>query len=113
MRTTRTVPQDPQDPGWESQFVTYDDPSASLERAERHAAVLEGFALLTARQRRLLGVLAEDPPLPYSQVSRRTGMPIGSIGPTRARALEIIRQAPAVQALVRRDVAGARGGRQR
>ncbi len=108
-RADRTRPQDPQDPVWASRLVSYDDPAAGLEHDERQAAVLEGFALLSPRQRLLLEVLSEDPPPPYSEVSRRTGMPVGSIGPTRARALDIIRGCPAVQALMSVGSADVRG----
>ena len=97
--TTRTQPTDPQDAGWASRLVTEDAPDAELERSERHTALLEGFALLSPRQRELLTMLSEDPPVPYAEISRRTGIPVGAIGPTRARALERLRRTPSVQAL--------------
>ena len=97
--TTRTQPTDPQAAGWASRLVTEDAPDAELERSERHTALLEGFALLSPRQRELLTMLSEDPPVPYAEISRRTGIPVGAIGPTRARALERLRRTPSVQAL--------------
>lgn len=97
--TTRTQPTDPQAAGWASRLVTEDAPDAELERSERHTALLEGFALLSPRQRELLTMLSEDPPVPYTEISRRTGIPVGAIGPTRARALERLRRTPSVQAL--------------
>lgn len=97
--TTRMQPADPQEAGWASRLVTEDDPDAELVRSERHAALLEGFALLSGRQRELLAMLSEDPPVPYAEISRRTGIPVGAIGPTRARALERLRRTPSVQAL--------------
>jgi DNA-directed RNA polymerase specialized sigma24 family protein len=36
-------------------------------------------------------LLAEDPPRSYREISELTGMPIGSIGPTRARLLARLR----------------------
>jgi hypothetical protein len=45
-------------------------------------------------------MLSEDPPVPYAEISRRTGIPVGAIGPTRARALARLRSAPSVQQLV-------------
>jgi len=53
----------------------------------------ESFADLTERCRRLLGSLFfEDPSPDYTEISQREGIPIGSIGPTRARCLEKLRQ---------------------
>ncbi|MET1058502.1 MAG: sigma-70 family RNA polymerase sigma factor [Nocardioides sp.] len=97
---TRVRPTDPQDEAWESRLVTEDDQDADLVRSERHSALLEGFATLSPRQRQLLALLSEDPPVPYAEISRRTGIPVGAIGPTRARALARLRSAPSVQQLV-------------
>ncbi|MBD3236056.1 MAG: sigma-70 family RNA polymerase sigma factor [Candidatus Eisenbacteria bacterium] len=60
-----------------------------LERLEAAAQVLDALAHLDPRCRRLLRALyLEEPPLSYEQISAREGMPIGSIGPTRARCLQ-------------------------
>ena len=40
----------------------------------------------------LLRMLSADSPLSYIEISEALSMPIGSIGPTRARALEQLRQ---------------------
>ena len=71
-----------------------------LLQAERHEALLIALAELPDRQRNLLLLLLEDPPLSYEEISRRLGLPIGSIGPTRARALARVRAHQAVQALL-------------
>ncbi len=68
--------------------------------AERHGALLAAMAELPQRQRALLALLIEDPPVPYEEVSARLGIPVGSIGPTRARALARVRAYPAVRALL-------------
>jgi RNA polymerase sigma factor (sigma-70 family) len=102
--------QDPQDDVWASWLVTDDHPDDELERSERRAALLEGFAALTLRQRQVLLLLCQDPPLPYTEVSRRIGLPIGAIGPTRARALERLRREPCVQALMAGFVIGPSRG---
>lgn len=47
---------------------------------------------LPARQATLLTALFHDTPPPYRELARRCGMPIGSIGPTRARAMEALRR---------------------
>jgi DNA-directed RNA polymerase specialized sigma24 family protein len=72
-----------------------------LLAAERHEALLAALAELPERQHALLLLLLHDPPIAYEEVSRRLGIPIGSIGPTRARALERIRTSPMMQALLR------------
>jgi RNA polymerase sigma factor (sigma-70 family) len=87
----RTVPHDPTDSKWLSD-VTHENPDEELIRSERRDALLSGFAELPLRQRMLLQLLSEDPPLTYAEISARTGIPIGSIGPTRARALERLRR---------------------
>ena len=92
--STRMQPTDPQDKSWEARLVTEDDPDAELMRSERHAALLECLTALSRRQRQLLTILAEDPPVPYAEISRRTGIPVGAIGPTRARALARLRSTP-------------------
>jgi len=91
MLATHVQPTDPQGEGWESQLVTEDDLDAGLVRTERHQALVGWLATLNPRQQRLMTVLAEDPPVPYAEISRRTGIPVGAIGPTRARALARLR----------------------
>ena len=73
---------------------------SDLLEAERHAALLAALAELPDRQRNLLLLLLEDPPLSYDEISARLDMPVGSIGPTRARALARIRSSHAMQALL-------------
>ena len=50
---------------------------------------------------RLLGLLIEDPPLSYAQISAMLGIPVGSIGPSRGRCLAKLRRHPAVAALIK------------
>lgn len=68
--------------------------------AERYAALREALAHLSPDGRRLIAVLIEDPPVPYAEISARLGIPVGSIGPNRARCLEKLRRYPAVAALI-------------
>jgi RNA polymerase sigma factor (sigma-70 family) len=98
-RPARMEPTDPHDPAWLSRLAIDDQADAELTRAERHLALLEGLATLSPRQRQLMALLSEDPPVAYAEISRRTGIPMGAIGPTRARALERLRATPAVQAM--------------
>ena len=67
--------------------------------AERHAALREALTDLPPAWRRLMAMLAADPPVPYAEISSRLGIAVGSIGPTRARCLDRIRRHPAIAAL--------------
>ncbi|WP_066370670.1 RNA polymerase sigma factor [Herbidospora mongoliensis] len=63
-----------------------------LERAERHAALLRGLAQLPARCRCLLELCLQEESLSYTEISARLGVPVGGIGPTRARCLAKLRR---------------------
>jgi RNA polymerase sigma factor (sigma-70 family) len=93
----RTVPYDPLDPSWQSSSAEDPELVAGLLKAERHEALLAGLAELPERQRELLLMLVADPPLSYAEISQRTGIPVGSIGPTRGRALDRLRQTHALR----------------
>ena len=68
-------------------------PDESLIVRERHAAVRQGFSRLAERdQMLLLHLLGSEPRRDYGEISARLGMPVGSIGPTRARALVRLRR---------------------
>ena len=70
-----------------------------LLAAERRQALREALTELPAGRRDLLQLLLTDPPLAYEEISARLGIPIGSIGPTRARALEQLRRSRALRDL--------------
>ena len=62
---------------------------ADLELLERQALVRLAFDGLTDRCQRLLQALYYEDPAPgYSELSKRLSVPIGSLGPTRARCME-------------------------
>jgi RNA polymerase sigma factor (sigma-70 family) len=67
--------------------------------AERNAALRVAFAELSPRCQRLLSMLVSDPPQSYAEVHAELGMPLGSIGPQRARCLERLRRSDALAAL--------------
>jgi RNA polymerase sigma factor (sigma-70 family) len=71
-----------------------------LIAAERAAALREAFASLGARCQKLLAMLMHDPPIAYTQISADLNIPVGSIGPSRARCLDKLRRSPSVMALV-------------
>lgn len=68
--------------------------------AERHAALREALARLPLKDRRLMALLVNDPPMPYAEISARLGIPVGSIGPSRARCLDKLRRDPVIAALM-------------
>jgi RNA polymerase sigma factor (sigma-70 family) len=78
-------------------------PEQELLATERHVALREALARLPPRCRQLLTLLIADPPVPYTEISARLGIPIGSIGPSRARCLEKLRRDPAIAALIDAD----------
>jgi len=75
------------------------DPAAEtieqeLITAERNAALRAAFAELSGRCHELLSMLISDPPPAYADISAALGIPVGSIGPTRARCLDRLRRSP-------------------
>ena len=79
-------------------FATHDaalvlegDVDEALLAAERHEILVAAFAELPDHQRNLLLLLVEDPTPSYEEISKRLGIPVGAIGPTRKRALERLR----------------------
>lgn len=94
----RVRPADPLDGMPQAIAADSSDPDENLFKVERHEALLAGLAELPTRQRDLLLLLVEDPPSSYAEISEHTGIPVGSIGPTRARALERLRRTPLIRA---------------
>jgi len=76
-----------------------DDVDVALLCAERGAALRQAFDCLPPKWRSLLEVLLASPSASYEEVAAATGMPIGSIGPTRQRCLERLRVAPVLMEL--------------
>jgi RNA polymerase sigma factor (sigma-70 family) len=102
----RTVPQDlhlydvaDAAPFLERHGEQYDTDEVLIRR-ENQRAVRRGIAELSHKHQELLSLLAEDPPLSYKQISERLGMPLGSIGPTRARCLEKLRRTDPVRSML-------------
>jgi RNA polymerase sigma factor (sigma-70 family) len=71
-----------------------------LLTAERDAALREAFRHLPACCQQLITLLIQDPPMPYTTISARLDIPVGSIGPTRSRCLDRLRRYPPVAALI-------------
>lgn len=89
----RTVPADDEVLEREPSETTVD---ADLLLAERDAALWQAFDRLPARDQALLRLLVADPTPSYEEIGAALDMPIGSIGPTRARCLERLRREAAV-----------------
>lgn len=69
------------------------DLEADIVHNEEHDAVKEAFNTLSREDQQLLRLLVVEPPLTYEEISKVTGRPIGSLGPTRARSLGRLRRA--------------------
>jgi len=82
--------------------MSRDQPAMMIEqeilRAELNAALAAAFAGLPPRCRQLLSMLIEDPPVSYAVISATLPIPVGSIGPQRARCLDRLRRSPRLAA---------------
>jgi RNA polymerase sigma factor (sigma-70 family) len=74
-------------------------PEAAVLEKERRETLARAIRDLPERHSRLMQVMLSEPGLGYRQVSARTGIPTGSIGPIRGRCLERMAGDPAVQEL--------------
>jgi RNA polymerase sigma factor (sigma-70 family) len=63
----------------------------ALLAAERDLALRRCFARLRGTDQALLGLLMAEPRPAYEEIASALSMPVGSIGPTRARALDRLR----------------------
>lgn len=68
-----------------------DSPEGAVLVAEQREVLMEALSDLTPRARRLLAALVSDSPR-YEEISRALGIPVGSIGPTRQRAIKQLRR---------------------
>jgi RNA polymerase sigma factor (sigma-70 family) len=72
--------------------VSADPPDSKMLISERDRAIADLMSQLPCRCRKILELLLADPPLSYQRLGEVLNMPIGSIGPTRARCLEHLRR---------------------
>ena len=68
------------------------DPDARPIAEERETVLRAGWGRLKPRCQELLLLLISDDPVGYKDLSKLLQMPVGSIGPTRARCLEHLRR---------------------
>jgi DNA-directed RNA polymerase specialized sigma24 family protein len=70
------------------------DPLNLMSRREEAIHLYTAMASLPDRQKLLLLALLAHPDDGYVTISKRIGIPVGSIGPTRQRAMRRLRQHP-------------------
>jgi RNA polymerase sigma factor (sigma-70 family) len=87
--------------GEDALFETASEDSAAerLITRERNTALRRAFARISERCQALLRVLAAPESLSYEEIGAALGMPVGAIGPTRARCLEQLRRTPELAGL--------------
>lgn len=87
-----------------------DEVDAGALRDERRRALATAFAELDPRCRQLLRLVLHEPAIPYADIAEILEMPVGSIGPTRARCLERLKKRPSLVRLQQSTVGP--GGRE-
>ncbi|HEV8648608.1 MAG TPA: sigma-70 family RNA polymerase sigma factor [Actinomycetes bacterium] len=80
------------DSAWERAGPEGVPSDTALLRAERDASLWRAFESLPTHYQPLVRLLLADPPLTYAEISAALDMPVGSIGPTRARCLAHLRR---------------------
>src|SRR6516162_5476114 len=91
------------------QFVDHTMIDEEYLMAERNAALRAAFAELPPLCQRLLTMLTSDPPSSYAEISATMQIPVGSIGPRRARCLERLRKSAVLAGLSDADFSQAEG----
>ena len=80
------------DEPWPTSVADVSTPESALLDAERHEAVHAAVDQLPSRQRHLVRALFGNTEPNYDELALKLGMPKGSIGPTRKRALAQLRR---------------------
>lgn len=74
-----------------------------LMHHERYRLLRDGLLVLSPKHRVLLLLLHSNPVLSYAEVARMLHIPVGSIGPTRARCLRKLRATKPIRALIQSE----------
>ncbi len=98
-RSHRTVPSELDEMQLISPDAT-DDLDDTLDGDQRRVALRRAFDELPEPGKTLLRVLAADPAPSYAEAAAILGVPIGSIGPTRARCIERLRKSRHLAAVI-------------
>ena len=77
----------------------FERPDAELLASERRDVLRRALGTLPTHQRRLMVLIASAPAADYGKISATLDMPIGSIGPTRARSLARLERHPELREL--------------
>jgi RNA polymerase sigma factor (sigma-70 family) len=85
----------------ESQAAS-DDPARSAVELDRNEILRRAVQRLDKRCQLLLQVLMSGTTIPYTELGEELAIPVGSIGPTRARCLDRLRRDPSIIALADR-----------
>ena len=91
-RRSRTAIPSGDDVTFERVVANVPSPEHRMMAEERNAVIWQAMGAISDRCRQLLRILMADPPPSYEDVGAALEMPIGSIGPTRARCLAQLRR---------------------
>jgi DNA-directed RNA polymerase specialized sigma24 family protein len=86
-------------PDWGTSEAAEDCALENLRRVEAKHRVRTAMARLRESDRELIALLSGADAPDYKRVSQAVARPVGSIGPTRQRALARLRRDPAIAAL--------------
>jgi RNA polymerase sigma factor (sigma-70 family) len=75
-------------------FGPGNDPYDEVARRDERARLREAVAELPPRPRAVLDAMLDDQSGGYAEIARELGVPVGSLGPTRNRALARLRTDP-------------------
>jgi RNA polymerase sigma factor (sigma-70 family) len=81
----------------ETEYSSYDQchaPDVYPVEGDYDGVVAQALAQLPERYRRLLELATSDQCLTYAEIAKRMSVPIGSVGPMRMRALEMLENTP-------------------
>jgi RNA polymerase sigma factor (sigma-70 family) len=81
----------PSDEDWMFEIDSGETIDASLMTEERNAALWRAFKAIEERCQSLLRLVCSPDPPSYEEVSAALEIPVGAIGPTRARCLQKLR----------------------
>ena len=88
---------DPMDWSFDAPTAIEDDPGEVSAQAEQNTTIVGALRNLSAKCQELLTMHAHK--IAYEQIAEVMDMPVGSIGPTKARCLEQLRRNPAIAQL--------------
>lgn len=91
-RATARVVLTDDDAVFDAQETGGETPEQAVLRSERAEQLWRAFRTLPARCQQLLRLLMATPPPSYTEVAAALDRPVGSIGPTRARCLRLLRE---------------------